>query len=160
MVSYWCDATDQQLAKMGADATKRPSPERIAQGVMASYAPGVRHAYSIWEVDGRAIGYACLKDIEPGHSGSIHLHVWEPSARGQGHGAGLFCRSVVQFYEDFGLRSMICEPSATNPAPNRMLARIGFPLVESRFGRSSDLSAVTQLNRYDIASSIAREFLG
>ncbi len=159
VVAYWCDATDDEWLRRGADPARRPTPERLAEGVRATGRPEAKHAYSIWEVDGRAIGYACLKDIEPGHTGSIHLHIWDAGQRKHGLGARLFCLSVVDLYAQFDLKSMICEPAAANPAPNRMLSRIGFRLVESRYGRSSDLSAQTQLNRYDIQLAVATAYV-
>jgi hypothetical protein len=54
---------------------------------------------------------------------------------------------------------MICEPKADNLAPNRLLQRIGFPLIFTRVGKSSELSAICKLNRYDIAREIADDYL-
>jgi len=159
VVDYWCNATPAQLAAMGADARRVPLPDELAAALRRTLEPGSPHAYSIWEVEGRAVGHASLKDIEPGQQGSIHLHLWVGELRGRGHGAILFCRSVVAFYERFALERMICEPSASNPAPNAMLRRIGFPLVGERYGRSSELSAETRLARYAIERKIAEAYL-
>ena len=159
LVAYWSDATPVQLAAMGADAGRVPPPDELAASLRRTLEPGSPHAYSIWEVEGQAVGHACLKDIEPGHQGSIHLHLWVSELRGRGHGAILFCRSVVAFYEQFSLQRMICEPSATNPAPNAMLRRIGFPLLSERHGRSSELSVETRLARYAIERPIAEAYL-
>jgi RimJ/RimL family protein N-acetyltransferase len=159
VVAYWCGATPAQLAAMGADPARVPDADALTATLRRTLEPGSAHAYSIWEVEGRAVGHASLKDIEPGLQGSIHLHLWVGELRGRGHGAILFCRSVVEFYERFSLRSMICEPSASNPAPNAMLRRIGFPLLFERSGRSSELSLETRLARYAIERAIAEAYL-
>jgi RimJ/RimL family protein N-acetyltransferase len=102
-------------------------------------------------IDGEAIGHSSLKDIVPGDSGSIHLHLWRADLHGKGHGPHLFCLAVVDFYQRFKLRRIICEPKADDPPPNRLLQRMGFPLISTRIGRSSDLSIICKLSRYDIA---------
>src|SRR5439155_5376425 len=48
---------------------------------------------------------------------------------------------------------------ADNPTPNRLLQRIGFPLISTRIGRSSELSMICKLNRYDIVRGIAEHYL-
>jgi len=159
IVAYFCRATPAQLEAMGVDAERVPSPDELAASLRRTLEPGSPHAYSIWEVEGQAVGHAGLKEIEPGEQGSIHLHLWVPELRGRGRGALLFCRSVVAFYEQFSLERMICEPSANNPAPNAMLCRIGFPLLGERYGRSSELSAETRLMRYAIERPIAEAYL-
>ena len=107
----------------------------------------------------RRSGHSSLKDIVPGDSGSIHLHMWRADLRGKGHGSHLFCLAVVDFYKRFKLRRMICEPKADNLAANRLLRRIGFPFIFTRVGKSSELSAVCKLNRYDIVREIAEDYL-
>ena len=52
-----------------------------------------------------------------------------------------------------------CEPRAANPAPNRMLRTIGFPLLQTYVGASSELSAVCELNRYEILRDVAEAYL-
>ncbi len=67
--------------------------------------------------------------------------------------------ALVDFYERFRLKRIICEPKADNQPPNRLLQRIGFPLISTRVGRSSELSKVCNLNRYDIVREIAEDYL-
>jgi RimJ/RimL family protein N-acetyltransferase len=119
----------------------------------------VRGFVLAWCINGEAIGHASLKDIVPGDFGSIHLHMWRPELRGKGHGPHLFCLAAVDFYERFKLRRIICEPKTDNPAPNRLLQRIGFPLISTRIGRSSELSVICKLNRYEIMREIAEDYL-
>ena len=77
----------------------------------------------------------------------------------RGHGGTLFCLSAVDFYERFQVQEIICEPSADNPLPNRMLRKVGFAVTGSRFGRSSELGADQQLNTYAITRQAAENYL-
>ena len=54
---------------------------------------------------------------------------------------------------------MICEPKADNPMANRVLEKIGFPLVLTHVAAGSDLSVVCQLNRYEILRNVAERYL-
>ena len=85
--------------------------------------------------------------------------MWRADLRGKGHGSHLFCLAVIDFYKRFKLRRMICEPKADNLVANRLLRRIGFPFIFTRVGKSSELSAVCKLNRYDIVREIAEDYL-
>jgi hypothetical protein len=62
----------------------------------------------------------------------MHLHIWNTERRGKGIGGRLFCLSAIDFFERFEVREIVCEPGASNPYPNRMLQKIGFPLTGSR----------------------------
>jgi RimJ/RimL family protein N-acetyltransferase len=112
-----------------------------------------------WCVDGLTIGHSSLKDIVPGDVGSIHLHMWRADFRGKGYGPFLFCLSALDFYQRFNLKRIICEPKADNPMPNRMLKKIGFPLVLTHIARGSDLGVLCELNRYEILRDITEPYL-
>ena len=111
-----------------------------------------------WCLDGLAIGHSSLKDIVPGESGSIHLHMWRADLRGKGYGPRLFCLSALEFYERFNLKRIICEPKSDNLIPNRVLQTIGFPLVLRHVGTSSELAFVCELNRYEVLRDVAERF--
>src|SRR5262249_28513680 len=96
-----------------------------------------------------------LKDIVPGESGSMHLHMWSADLRGRGYGPRLFCLSALDFYQRFNLKRIICEPKADNLMANRMLQKLGFPLLVTHIAASSELSVVCELNPYVILREIA-----
>jgi RimJ/RimL family protein N-acetyltransferase len=147
---------------MGVAAERIPSPAQMRSDVQNAIATSDKQTRSftlVWCLDGEAIGHSSLKDIRPAECGSIHLHIWRSDLRGKGYGPALFCLAVLEFYERFKLDRMICEPKANNPVPNKMLHKIGFPLVSTRIGRSSELSIVCELNRYDIIREIAQNYL-
>ena len=163
VVRYFHDASDADLARMGViERARLPPPDAWHRKLEAAIAAPPKDAtsfYSAWLVGGTPVGYAAVKDIQFGEHASIHLHMWSAAHRGQGHGATLFCVSTLDAYDRFRLRSLVCEPGAANPMPNRMLAKVGFPLVRTYVGASSELSQVTTLNRYDIRRDVAQAFL-
>lgn len=161
VVDYFLGLGAADLARMGVDPARLPPRagwvQRLEETVREGPASG--SFYLAWLVDGGLVGHAALKDLVVGDRASIHLHLWAGTHRGRGLGADLFCRSVLDAHERFRLRSLACEPSAANPMPNGMLARVGFPLVRTYLGASSDLSAVTTLNRYEVRRDVAQAWL-
>ena len=160
---YFHGASDADLDRMGVVERERLPPvgewTRRLQETLAAPQQQANSAYLAWLVDGAAVGYVALKRLRLGESADLHLHMWSAAHRGQGHGAVLACLSVVEAFERFGLRSLVCEPKASNPMPNRMLAKVGFPLVRSYVGASSELSRTTELNQYDLRRDVADAFL-
>jgi RimJ/RimL family protein N-acetyltransferase len=161
-INYWLGLSQEEIERLGIAIDRMPSAAQMRSDLKAMLAApnnGVRSFVLAWCVNGEAIGHSSLKDIVPRDSGSIHLHMWRADLRGKGHGPYLFCLAAVDLYERFKLKRIICEPKAANPAPNRLLQRIGFPLISTRVGRSSELSTICKLNRYDIVRDIAKDYL-
>ena len=160
IVSYVVDSSPADRERLGM--TNVPAREVLTESLLEACALPEASAHSfylMWEVDGRPVGFSSLKGIVPGEHGGMHLHMWEAGMRGRGFGAVLFCRSALEFHDRFRLKSIVCEPRAANPAPNLMLQKIGFPLVRTYVGASSELSAVCELNRYEIVREIAESYL-
>lgn len=162
VVRYFLDALPEDHERMGVDPAKLPAApdwESRLREALSSPPPASPSAYFTWLVDGEPVGFSSLKDLQVGGSASQHLHLWSARHRGQGHGPVLFCLTALEGYRLFGLRSIACEPKASNPMPNRLLQKVGFPLVRTYEGASSELSAVTTLNRYDVRRDLAEAFL-
>ncbi|MQR02591.1 GNAT family N-acetyltransferase [Glaciimonas soli] len=162
IVNYWTSASDAHLERMGSDKTKLPNATQFQTDLQHIYDTPDQEAktfYSIWLVNNQAIGFSSLKNIAYGESGEMHLHIWNGDFRGKGYGPRLFCLSVLDFYKRFKLKKLKCEPRASNPLPNRMLQKIGFPLIDSFVGASSEISLVVELNRYDLPIGIAERYL-
>jgi len=162
VLSYWAAATPADLERMGVDPTKLPGPDQMRAGLLKLLETPETQTpafYMLWLVDGKPIGYTSLKGIIFGERGDMHLHIWDSACRGKGYGAVLFCKAALDFFERFKLRSIICEPGAMNPMPNGMLKHVGFRLLGSRIGASSELSKVCELNTYDIARDVAERYL-
>jgi RimJ/RimL family protein N-acetyltransferase len=161
-INYWLGLSQVEIARMGVAIDRMPSATEMRsdlETMLAATNSAVRTFVLTWCINGEPIGHSSLKEIVPGDFGSIHLHMWRRDLRGKGYSSRLFCLSAVDFYERFKLKRMICEPKADNPSPNRLLQRIGFPLISTRLGKSSELSVSCKLNRYDIAREIAEDYL-
>lgn len=146
---------------MGLAIDRVPSANRLRSELEVMIAAPLHRLRSFvlaWCVDGKTIGHSSLKGIVPGDFGSIHLHMWRADLRGKGYGPRLFCLSALDFYERFNLKRIICEPKADNPMANRMLQKIGFPLVLTHVAGSSELSIICELNRYEILRDVAQRY--
>lgn len=162
IVSYWTTASQDFLERMGADANKVLPSEQLTSNLRKLYETPEREAktfYMIWQVNDEAIGYSCLKNISYGKSGEMHLHMWNADFRGKGYGGRLFCLSALEFFRRFELKQIHCEPRSSNPFPNGMMRKVGFPLIKTHVAASSELSLVCELNRYDIRREIAESYL-
>lgn len=162
VVDYWLSRSEEDLIRMGADASKLPQREEFEASlgrILETPDAVCQTYYLIWLLDDTPIGFSSLKNIVHGKTGAIHLHIWDSSFTGKGYGAALFCLSAIGFYAMFNLESIKCEPRASNPLPNRMLQKVGFPLLKTYVGASSELSLTCKLNRYAITRNIAEAYL-
>ena len=160
-IAYFTRASKADAERMGMAIERVPSATKLRSQLAAMIATPVDRLRSFvlaWCVDSETIGHSSLKDIVFGDCGSIHLHMWRADLRGKGYGPRLFCLSALDFYDRFNLKRMICEPKADNPMPNRLLQRLGFPLVSTRVGAGSELSVICELNRYEIRRDIAERY--
>jgi RimJ/RimL family protein N-acetyltransferase len=160
-IAYFTRLSKADAERMGLAIDRVPSAIQLRSDLkvmMATPIDRLRSFILAWCLDGETIGHSSLKDIVPGDVGSMHLHMWRANVRGKGYGACLFCLSALDFYERFNLKRIICEPKADNPMANRMLKKIGFPLVLTRVAASSELGIVCELNRYEILRDITERY--
>lgn len=160
-VAYFTRISKVDAERMGLAIDRVPSATRLRsdlEAMIAAPLDRIRSFVLAWCVDGKAIGHSSLKNIVPGDFGSIHLHMWRADLRGKGYGPRLFCLSALDFYERFNLKRIICEPKADNPMANRMLEKIGFPLVLTHVAAGSELGFVCELNRYEILRDVAERY--
>ena len=161
-IAYFTRPSKADAERMGLDVNRVPSAAQLRSDLNAMIgAPPDRLSSFVlaWCIDGKAIGHSSLKDIVPGDFGRMHLHMWRADLRGKGYGSRLFCLSALDFYQRFSLKRIICEPKADNPMANRMLKKIGFPLVLTHVAASSEISVVCELNRYEILRDVAERYL-
>ena len=161
-IAYFTQPSKADAERMGLAIDRVPSAAQLRSDLEIMIATPVERLRSFvlaWCVDGLTIGHSSLKDIAAGEVGSMHLHMWRADLRGKGYGPRLFCLSALDFYERFKLKHIICEPKSDNPVPNRMLQRIGFPLVLTHVAASSELAFVCELNRYEILRDLAERYL-
>jgi RimJ/RimL family protein N-acetyltransferase len=161
-VAYFTRPSKADAERMGLAIDQVPSAAQLRSGLEKMIATPVDRLRSFvlaWCLDGETIGHSSLKDIIWGDVGSMHLHMWRADLRGKGSGPCLFCLSALDFYDRFNLKRIMCEPKADNPMANRMLKKIGFPLVLTHNAASSELSVVCELNRYEILRDVTERYL-
>src|SRR5262249_30925711 len=160
-IAYFTRASKADAERMGLAIDKVPSPTQLRSDLEMMIVTPVDRLNSFvlaWCLDGKTIGHSSLKDIVPRESASMHLHMWRADLRGRGYGPRLFCLSALDFYERFNLKRIICEPKADNPMANRMLQKIGFPLILTHVAAGSELAFVCELNRYEILRDVAERY--
>ncbi|MDJ0706457.1 MAG: GNAT family protein, partial [Leptolyngbyaceae cyanobacterium MO_188.B28] len=94
-------------------------------------APLKHFYYLIWELEGCPVGHSNINKIVFGDEAYLHLHLWEPGRRRSGYGMTFIRDCIDRYFEIFELQNLFCEPYAMNPAPNRILAKVGFDLVKT-----------------------------
>lgn len=160
-IAYFTGASKADAERMGLAIDKVPPAPQLRSDLEMMIATPVDRLRSFvlaWCVDGQTIGHSSLKNIVLGESGSMHLHMWRADLRGRGYGPRLFCLSALDFYERFNLKRIMCEPKADNPMANRMLQKLGFPLVLTHVAAGSELAFVCELNRYEILRDVAERY--
>lgn len=134
MVDYFTQSTDDFLRGMGIDPAKVPIREDWLDEVWLDHqkpGPEKDRIYLAWLYYGELVGHSSINKIQWGEEASIHLHLWKPRLRRNGIGAEFFRRSVDYFFREPGVKKLYCEPYAENPAPNKVLSKLGFTLVQT-----------------------------
>jgi RimJ/RimL family protein N-acetyltransferase len=150
IAGYWARQTPEDLDRLSVDPNKiaamieglarplqAPRKERVAERLM-------------WELNGQAVGMSSLVNIRYGDYGEIHLHMIEPQLRRAGYGHRFFGMSLQQYFRRFELALIVCEPSARNPGPNRLLQRLGFTIAKTYRTIPSVINLEHEVNRYEI----------
>lgn len=150
-ISYFHDATDEFLARLGVDRAKLPAPDAWRTFYEQDYARPIdqRENYAVaWELDGAVIGFSTVDRITFGREAFLHLHVLDSRHRRTGLGAVLVARSALHFMEVLHLSRLCSEPHAFNPAPNRTLQRAGFRYAFTHRTTPGPLNVPQTVNRW------------
>jgi RimJ/RimL family protein N-acetyltransferase len=159
-VAYFTGLSKEDCGRMGIATERIPTAAQLRSDMQSIIESSSARTFILaWCLNGEVIGHSSLKDIIPGDFGTMHLHMWRTNLRGYGYGPRLFCLSAIDFYQRFNLKRIICEPKADNPTPNRMLQKVGFPLVLTHVAASSELTPPCEVNRYEILRSVAERYL-
>lgn len=156
VVEYFHGAPDELLLRMGVERRLLPPRRRWLEQLRADHTRGPGEAERIWLCwlhDAEAVGHSSLSEIVPGDHAHIHLHMWRPLDRRHGLGARLFHLSATYAFEHLDLARLYCEPKADNPAPNRVLGKLGFRLIETRWGNPGSITFEQQTNLYVLERS-------
>ena len=153
MLDYFYKANDLFLRGMGVDRLKLPERDKWLEALLVDHEKpdGERDRfYLVWIFRGRRVGHSSINKILPGDEAFIHLHLWNSRLRRAGLGTEFVRRSAAFYFERFNLQKLVCEPWAENPAPNRVLEKLGFALVR-RYRTIPGVIAFEQdVNRYEL----------
>jgi len=152
IVSYWVDSPPEHLVAMGVDLEKVPSVENFEMMLQSrlkdkNYEEKTGYCL-IWEIDGRAIGHNNVGDIVYGDHANMHLHIWHAEDRKLGHGMALIKMALPYFFNNLKLEKLYCEPYALNPAPNRIVEKIGFEFVKEYETVPGSLNCLQPVKRW------------
>lgn len=134
IADYWLCSDPQYLTSLGVDLDKLPSRSGLRDALehqIATPYPDKKAYALIMERDGTAIGHTNVNPITFGEEAFIHLHIWNKEDRRKGLGLKLIPLALPYFFKNLQLNRLLAEPYADNPAPNRILSRLGYTFVKS-----------------------------
>ena len=155
MIDYFTSAAPAFLRGMGVDPDKMPSRAAWLEAAwrdhqLAETDPRRERFFVGWYLDGELIGHSSINKIKWGEEAYIHLHMWQPDRRKSGVGTEFFRKSIDFFLERFQLDRLYCEPYAENPAPNRVLQKLGYTPVKRYRTIPGPINFEQEVNRYEI----------
>ncbi len=133
MVDYFLDADTSFLEGMGVDVSKLPSRDEWIEAALLDHHRAddeKERAYLAWIYDGELVGHSSINRIKVGEEATIHLHLWRSDLRMAGLGTRFFEASTKEFMRLYRLDRIYCEPFAENPAPNRVVEKLGFRFLK------------------------------
>ena len=153
LANYWLQSDQAHLESMGVDIDKLPSREDFTH--MLTYEHGLpienRNSYClIWDVNNKPIGHCNTNPTTFGEEAWFHTHIWSSTSRKLGYGGILLKMSIRRFFHDLELKKLIGEPFAKNPAPNRLLKKLGFSFIKEYETIPGSLSSTQLVNRWEL----------
>jgi RimJ/RimL family protein N-acetyltransferase len=118
---------------MGVDLNKMPGRDEWKQMLTEQLSQSYEEKKSyciIWQVDNKPVGHSNINKIIFGEEAYMHLHIWYPDIRKKSFGTTFIKMTLPWFFEKYKLKKLYCEPYALNPAPNKILEKVGFEFVK------------------------------
>lgn len=153
IVDYFIDSDVEYLKGMGAEKSKLPSRKEWIDKLKQDYEKGNDEKtfyYIIWLIESEAVGHSNINNIDFGKSATMHLHLWEGVNRKNGLGEKLLKKTIPYYFNKFRLEKLICEPYSENPAPNKILKKIGFKFERSYEKTPGWINFRQIVNRYEL----------
>ena len=151
MIDYFICAEDSFLRGMGVERTRMPPKETWLREVLVDHKArdeNKNRFYLAWLYDGKQIGHSSINKIRIGEEAYFHLHMWRADLRRRGLGIELCKRSVEYYFKRFRLKRLFCEPFADNPAPNKVLPKLGFKFVKRYLTVPGVICPEQEVSRY------------
>ncbi len=133
IADYWVNSPGEHLIGMGVDLTKMPPRDAFIEMLQKQLSLSLekRNSYCIiWLIDGKPIGHCNTNPTKFGKEANMHLHIWENENRKQNNGMAFLKMTIPLFFKNLNLERLFCEPYSLNPAPNRLLEKVGFKFVK------------------------------
>lgn len=134
MLHYFLAADADFLKGMGVDPSKLPQADNWKRMLLEDLGRPIQDKkfyYVLWELNHYPVGHSNINKIIFGQEAYMHLHLWEPQTRQSNHGTYFINKSIAKYFQLFDLKNLFCEPYATNPGPNKTLAKVGFELIKT-----------------------------
>ncbi len=134
VVDYFINADAMFLKGMGADKTKFPDRNTwitLIQSELNKPNPQKEFYYIIWLINDEPVGHSNINKIHYGNHATMHLHLWNTQQRKKGLGIRFLKSTLPYYFKNFHLKKILCEPYAENPAPHRVLQKLGFTLQQT-----------------------------
>jgi RimJ/RimL family protein N-acetyltransferase len=154
IANYWSQAGPDYLKGLGVDLSKLPSRDDFLRMLthQLKLPLKLRQSYcTIWQENNQPIGHCNVNKLVFGLEAYMHLHLWCPERRHQGLGASLVRHSLKLFFGRLKLQDLYCEPYALNPAPNAVLAKVGFEFVKRYVTVPGTINFEQEVNRWHMA---------
>lgn len=151
IANYWSQADPNYLTGLGVDLSKLPSRDDFVTMLTNQLKLPLRLRQSYWTIwqEGRnAIGHCNVNKLVFGQEAFMHLHLWRPERRYQGLGMPLIRQSLELFFGRLELQDLYCEPYAFNPAPNAVLAKVGFSFEKQYLTVPGTVNFEQKVNRW------------
>ena len=153
MLNYFYEADDRFLRGMGVDRLKLPERDKWLDALLVDHEKPDEERdrfYLVWIFQGQRVGHSSVNKIVPGIEAFIHLHLWTSQLRRGGLGTEFVRRSANFYFDRFNLKKLVCEPSAENLAPNRLLEKLGFAFVRRYRTTPGAIAYEQEVNRYEL----------
>ena len=133
IVDYFLNAGKDFLGHMGVDTAKLPEKKEwtgLLENELLQKTENKQLFYVIWLLDNKPVGHSNINKIIFSVEANLHLHVWKADNRKKGIGFELIKMSLPYYFDNFQLKNLYCEPYALNPAPNKVLQKLGFEFIK------------------------------
>jgi RimJ/RimL family protein N-acetyltransferase len=153
---YFRKASDEFIYNMGVDvsaARNFPPSSRVQPLLAMPVKERPLHCFAV-QVEYKFIGLCIIKKIKIGIQAEIHAHIFNLEDRHKGYAQKIFWQMIEKVFETFDAKVLICEPSATNLAPNAFLQKMGLKVIAQVTNPAEGILREHLANRYEITNDI------
>ena len=151
LISYWTESKASFMENMGVDMNKMPKEAEwrtfLSKQLQQNYKEKESYCL-IWLLNNQAVGHSNVIKIIYGKEAYMHLHLWNQMHRIKGLGLQFVKLGIPIFFTNLALEYLFCEPYALNPAPNKLLQKLGFQLFEQYTGIPGWLNFEQPVNKW------------